>query len=249
MDAVGRDNVYFEVQKNKIALQDKCNEGIVKIAREVGRPRRRHRRRPLPDPRGLPPPRGAAVRADQVDARRAEDHLRHQRVLPALDRGDGQAEFAEWPEAIPTTLEVAERCNVEIELGGQLLPAYQCPDGKDEAPTCASSSKKGLTPRFGDPIPGRRPRARRLRALGHRPDGLQRLLPHRLGLRQLRQGRRHRRRARAVVRPPARSSPTASPSPTSTRCVTTCCSSASSTPSACRCPISTWTSRCAAASA
>ena len=52
-------------------------------------PARRHRRRALPAPRGLPPPHGAAVRADEVDARRAEDDLRHERVLPALQRGDG----------------------------------------------------------------------------------------------------------------------------------------------------------------
>ena len=34
----GPDNVYFEVQKNGIAAQDKANEGIVRIARELGRP-------------------------------------------------------------------------------------------------------------------------------------------------------------------------------------------------------------------
>src|SRR5881409_1477800 len=34
----GRDNVYFEVQKNGIAEQDKANQGIVRYAREMGRP-------------------------------------------------------------------------------------------------------------------------------------------------------------------------------------------------------------------
>ena len=34
----GPDNVYFEVQKNGIAAQDKANEGIVKVAGELGRP-------------------------------------------------------------------------------------------------------------------------------------------------------------------------------------------------------------------
>ena len=34
----GDDNVYFEIQRNGLAEQDKCNEGIVRIAREVGRP-------------------------------------------------------------------------------------------------------------------------------------------------------------------------------------------------------------------
>ena len=49
-----------------------------------------HRRRALPGPRGLPQPLGAAVRADQEHAGRAEDVLRHQRVLPqGHGRDDG----------------------------------------------------------------------------------------------------------------------------------------------------------------
>ena len=38
MQALGAENVYFEVQKNGIADQDRANEGIIRIAREVGRP-------------------------------------------------------------------------------------------------------------------------------------------------------------------------------------------------------------------
>src|SRR4051794_39368681 len=34
--ALGRENVYFEIQQNGIADQHKANEGIVRIAREVG---------------------------------------------------------------------------------------------------------------------------------------------------------------------------------------------------------------------
>src|SRR5476649_1055495 len=36
MRVFGPENVYYEVQKNGLAPQDKCNEGIVRIAREVG---------------------------------------------------------------------------------------------------------------------------------------------------------------------------------------------------------------------
>ena len=85
----GPEDVYFELQNNGIAEQDKANEGIVRIARELGRPlvatadvhylRREdydnHRR--------------AAVRADQVHAGRAEAELRHQRVLPQGLARDG----------------------------------------------------------------------------------------------------------------------------------------------------------------
>ncbi len=40
--------------------------------------------------------------------------------------------FAEWPEAIASTLEIAERCTVELELGKQLIPKYATPDGSSE---------------------------------------------------------------------------------------------------------------------
>src|SRR3989449_8219734 len=40
-------------------------------------------------------------------------------------------DFADYPEALARTLEVAERCNVEIELGRLLLPKFPTPDGRD----------------------------------------------------------------------------------------------------------------------
>ena len=39
--------------------------------------------------------------------------------------------FAAWPEAVPTTLEIAERCNVEMTLGELLLPRYPTEDGSE----------------------------------------------------------------------------------------------------------------------
>ena len=39
--------------------------------------------------------------------------------------------FAEWPDALASTLEIAERCDVELELGKQLIPRY-LPEGEDE---------------------------------------------------------------------------------------------------------------------
>ena len=77
----GPEDVYFELQVNGIPEQDKANEGIARVARELGQAAGRHRRRPLPAPRGLPQPRRPALRADEVDDRAAEAELRHQRVL------------------------------------------------------------------------------------------------------------------------------------------------------------------------
>ncbi len=39
--------------------------------------------------------------------------------------------FSEWPEALASTLEIAERCDVELELDRQLIPRYPTPDGGD----------------------------------------------------------------------------------------------------------------------
>ena len=66
-----------------------------------GPPARRHRRRALPPQGGLPPPRRAAVRADEVDAGAAEDVLRHQRVLFEELGGDGAVVRRTCPRRSP----------------------------------------------------------------------------------------------------------------------------------------------------
>src|SRR5258708_18186456 len=125
--ALGAENVYFELQNNEIALQDRCNEQIVRIAGELGRP--------------------LAGTADGHYLR-PEDHDHHTALLcvqtkstladPKMvfetnefylkDSAEMAASFAQWPGALETTLEIAERCDVELELGPQLIPRYPVPD-------------------------------------------------------------------------------------------------------------------------
>ena len=152
MQVFGPENVYFEVQKNGIADQDKANEGIVRIAREIGRP---------------------LVGTGDVHYLRREDYHHHTALLCvqtkstlaapkmtfdtnefylALQRGDGARRSPSGPRRSPTTLEIAERCDVEIELGEQLIPRF-LPEGEDEGATCASRVLEGLRERYGDPIP------------------------------------------------------------------------------------------------
>ena len=71
-----------------------------------------------------------------------------------LKRPDEMAEkFARWPGACETTLEIAERCNVEISLGNSLLPRYELPEGE----TLDSHLRKlvfdGIKERYGDITP------------------------------------------------------------------------------------------------
>ena len=103
--------------------------------------------------------------------------------------------FAEWPEAIATTLEIAERCDVELELGRQLIPRYPTPSGESEGDVPARARARGAARALRRSRAGGGARARRLRARRDRADGLQRLLPDRVGLRQVRQGLGDRGRA------------------------------------------------------
>src|SRR5664279_1031239 len=152
MGAFGADNVYFEVQKNGLAVQDTCNEEIIRIARELGRP---------------------IVGTGDVHYLRREDFHHHAALLCVQTKStlaepkiSGETNefflrssqerayaFAEWPEAIASTVEIAERCDVEIELGRQLIPSYQTPDGSPEVSYLRDLVWEGLRHRYGDPIP------------------------------------------------------------------------------------------------
>ena len=152
IQAFGPEQVYFEVQKNGIEEQDKANEGIVRFARELNRP---------------------LVGTADVHYLRREDFDNHAALLCVQTKSTLQMpkmsfdtnefyiksseemadSFAEWPEAVPTTLEIAERCDIEIELGKLLLPRY--PTETDEEPEAMLRrvAAEGLRARYGDPPP------------------------------------------------------------------------------------------------
>ncbi len=148
----GPDNVYFELQKNGLAPQEKCNEGIERIAGELG---------------------GKLVGTGDVHYLRREDYDHHTALLcvqtkstlaaPKLtfdtnefylrDSAEMAESFARWPEALASTLEIAERCSVEIELGKQLIPSFPTPDAISEREYLRARVFEGMCLRYGDPPP------------------------------------------------------------------------------------------------
>jgi DNA polymerase-3 subunit alpha len=152
IDAFGPDDVYFEVQRNGVAAQEQVNEGIVRIAREL--------RRPL-------------VGTGDVHYLRREDYDHHAALLCVQTKStltqpkisfeanefylrsseEMARAFSQWPDALASTLEIAERCDVEIELGRQLIPRYRTPDGSSEGEHLRALVAEGLRFRYGDPPP------------------------------------------------------------------------------------------------
>src|SRR3954447_5974801 len=148
----GPGDVFFEVQHNGVGEQEQVNEAIVRFAGEMGRP---------------------LVATADVHYLRREDYHHHAALLCVqtkstlaapkmsfdtnefyLKSSQEMAEsFAATPEALASTLEIAGRCDVAIELGKQLIPRYDCPDGQDEKEYLRALVEDGLRRRYGDPPP------------------------------------------------------------------------------------------------
>ncbi len=152
VEVFGPEQVYFEVQSNGLAAQQRVNEGITRLAAERGRP---------------------VVGTSDVHYLRREDYQHHSALLcvqtkstlaePKLSfdtneyflrSSDEMAQaFAAWPEALETSLEIAQRCDLELELGKQLIPRFPTPEDQSDAEFLRARVQEGLALRYGDPPP------------------------------------------------------------------------------------------------
>ena len=148
----GEDNVYFEVQENKIPEQDEANIGIAAMAKQFNRP---------------------LVGTADVHYLRREDYDHHTALLcvqtkstiaePKMsfdtnefylkDSEEMTNEFAKWHGAVESTLEIAERTEVKIELDKRLIPVYPTPNGETDDVFLREKVEEGLRRRYGDPVP------------------------------------------------------------------------------------------------
>ncbi|MEN3342629.1 MAG: polymerase subunit alpha [Actinomycetota bacterium] len=144
----GRDNVYVEMQNAHLDVQARINPLLEQLAAK----------------RGLP-----LVATGDVHYLRHEDARAHEALL-CIQSGDSlknpnhwrfetdhfyfktpaemAADFPGHEAALRRTLEVAERCNVEIELGRILLPKYPTPEGREPFDYLVELCERGLERRY-----------------------------------------------------------------------------------------------------
>jgi DNA polymerase-3 subunit alpha len=154
----GRDDVYVEMQNAHLDVQQRINPVLRQLAE----------RRKLP-----------LVATGDVHYLRHEDARAHEALL-CIQSGDSlrnpdrwrfetdhfffktpeemAADFPGQDEALRRTLEVAERCNVEIELGRILLPHFPTPEGRDSFDLLVELCEKGLERRYHSVTPELRER-------------------------------------------------------------------------------------------
>ena len=198
-----------------------------------------HQRRALPAARRLPPARHPALHRHRQDGERRRAHAVLRRpVLPEDARGDGgglrppagghaqhggdRRPLQRRPVghgALPAELPGARRVHArQATSSTSCARASRCAWRGCRRCSAAGSLRHSIDEyRDAPPVRDRR----------HQADAVPGLLPDRLGLHPLRARAGHPGRARAAARRPAAWWPTACASPTSTRCSSTCCSSAS----------------------
>lgn len=145
---LGKDNFYLEIQENAIPEQKIVNEAIVKISQELNLPL------------------VATNDVHYLNKEHAKSHeallcIQTQTTLEDPNRLKLQTEefyfkspqemkmlFAGYPEAINNTLEIASRCNLELDFSSLHLPKYDPPNGKTKEEFLKDLCTEGLKRRF-----------------------------------------------------------------------------------------------------
>jgi DNA polymerase-3 subunit alpha len=90
------------------------------------------------------------------DGRTLDDPHRPRRYSPQQYLkcpAEMHALFADLPDALENTVEIARRCNLELSLGKTTLPAFPVPPDEDEAEFFARQAREGLARRLATVLP------------------------------------------------------------------------------------------------
>jgi len=147
---LGSENFYFELQDNGIPEQEQANLELIRLSKDTGIP---------------------VVATNDCHYLNREDHKSHDALL-CIQTGktvkdtnrmkfssetfyvktpeEMKKSFAHVPEAISNTVAIAERCNLELELGKYHLPHFPVPEGTTRESYMEELSRKGLEERFAE---------------------------------------------------------------------------------------------------
>ncbi len=148
-DILGAENFFMELHDHGIEAQHQCNRVLPQIARDLGV--------------GL-------VAANDVHFLRRSDHEAHDVMLcigtgkmvqdenrmhyvPELyfkSPAEMREVFRDFPESITNTLEIGDRCHVDLEFGRSKYPEYPAPAGKTRESYLRELCYHGLRERYGE---------------------------------------------------------------------------------------------------
>src|SRR6266511_1273971 len=150
-DILGAENFFIELHDHGMEEQRKCMAALPQIARDIGV--------------GL-------VAANDVHFLRRSDHQaddvmlcigtgkmvqdeNRMRYVPELyfkSPAEMHELFRDFPEAIANTLEIGERCHLDLEFGCSKYPEYPAPPGKTREEYLRELCYEGLQRRYGERV-------------------------------------------------------------------------------------------------
>jgi DNA polymerase-3 subunit alpha len=144
------DRFYLEVQRTGRAGEAACSDAVMELAREHGAPAvatnevRFLKREEFEAHEARVCIREGALLADTSRARRysEEQYLKTPAEMSEL--------FADAPELLANTVEIAKRCSLEIKLGASMLPAYPVPPGSTTEDFLREEARRGLGSRLAE---------------------------------------------------------------------------------------------------
>jgi DNA polymerase-3 subunit alpha len=141
---VFEDRFYLEVSRLGRPGEERCLQSTIKLAAESSVP-------------VVATNDVRFIESDDFDAHEARVCIQQGRTLGESDRPRNFSEqqylrnvdemirlFEDIPEAIENTVEIARRCNLDLELGKSYLPAFPVPDGQTTDDFLRSESEAGL---------------------------------------------------------------------------------------------------------
>jgi len=147
LSIMGEGNFYLEIQRNQIPDQDKVNEGLISLSKELGIPLVATN-----DCHYLSPEDAQAhdVLLCIQTGKHVKDKDRMRMSTDQLYLKSAQEMyeiFADEEEAVKLTWEIAEKCCFDFEFGGRHLPSYKVPPGYTLDSYLENLALKGLEER------------------------------------------------------------------------------------------------------
>lgn len=152
-DIFGRENFFLEIMDHGIDVETRVKKDLLKLGKELGLP---------------------LVATNDLHYTKNEDSVAHEALL-CVQSGSTIADpkrfkfendqfylksaaqmrelFKEFPESCDNTLLIAERCNITMREGENLLPQFTVPAGESEDSWLTKLSNAGLAERMGGNIP------------------------------------------------------------------------------------------------
>jgi DNA polymerase-3 subunit alpha len=149
-DIFGSHNFFLELMDHDIEVENRVKEDLIKLGRELKLP---------------------LLATNDLHYTRHEDAAAHAALL-CVQSGTTLADpkrfkfdndefylktpaqmrelFKDYPDACDNTLLIAERCNVKLREGENLMPAFAVPQGETEDSWLRKEAERGLIARFGD---------------------------------------------------------------------------------------------------